>query len=282
MLHPARSCPACGSHDARPAFVVAGFEHVRCGECDTLFVTPLPSAATIEAHYLAEDYHASAIGQEARMRAEADVRAAIVRDLGCRDILEIGSGPGHFLDAARALGMRIEGAERSPSARGARERGHTIHEAWLQELELEPRFDAVAMWEVLEHLPEPRAALERVRGLLRPGGHLALSTPSSSGLLARLMGARFVMVEPPAHLELFSRRGLERLLTATGFSPLRWTTFSGLRRENLRRGLQRYVLGGSRPAARVAGALAWAAEPAMRVVDRAGLGISFEVYAAAR
>ena len=216
------------------------------------------------------------------MQAEAAARAEILRSYGCRDVLEIGCGHGYFLDAARARGMAVEGAERSASAGGARERGHLIHGAWLAELELEPRFDAVAMWEVLEHLPAPREALAQVRRLLRPGGRLALSTPSSSGLLARLMGRRFVMVEPPAHLELFSRRGLALLLASAGFEADRWTSFSGLRRDNLRRGLQRYLLGTSRPAGRVADVLARASEPAMRVVDGAGLGSSFEVYALAR
>ena len=114
------------------------------------------------------------------------------------------------------------------------------------------------------------------------GGHVALSTPSSSGLPARLMGRKFVMVCPPAHLELFSRRGLQILLDDAGFSPVRWTSFSGLGREHLRRGFQRFLLGDSPPARVAAAALAVAAELPMKLVDRAGYGIGFEVYAVAR
>ena len=84
------------------------------------------------------------------------------------------------------------------------------------------------------------------------------------------------------HLALFRRRGLHTLLAAAGFDPVRWTSFSGLGRPQLRRGLQRFVLGDSRPARTLSAALALAAEPLVHAIDRAGYGSAFEVYAVAR
>ena len=205
----ARACPACGLERSHFAFTAAGFVHVRCSRCATLFVAELPPPERVEATYLAPDYHSSAEGQELRMRAEADARAQALRKFGCRDVLEVGCGPGHFLDAVRELGMRVEGVDRARTAAGPRARGHTIHDCWLQDLApVAARFDAVAMWEVIEHVPDPKDMLVHARKWLRPGGFLALSTPSSSGLPARALGARFPMVCPPDHLALFSRRGL--------------------------------------------------------------------------
>lgn len=278
----ARACPACGHLSARFAFDTAGFVHVRCGRCDTLFVAELPPPDAVEATYLAPDYHSTAEGQEARMRAEADARAAVLRKFGCRDVLEIGCGPGHFLDAVRDLGMQVEGVDRARTAASPRERGHLIHDCWLQDLEpVTPRFDAVAMWEVIEHVPDPKAMLLAARKWLRPGGFLALSTPSSSGLPARALGSRFPMVCPPDHLALFSRRGLEALLGAAHFDPVRWTSFSGLGRDQLRRGFQRFLLGATLPGRALASGLAVAAELPVQLMDRAGLGSAFEVYAVA-
>ncbi len=278
----ARACPACGHAEARFAFDTAGFVHVRCDRCDTLYVAQLPPPEQVEATYLAPDYHSSAAGQEARMRAEADARARILRKFGCRDVLEIGCGPGHFLDAVRDLGMRVEGVDRAHTAARARERGHTVHDCWLQDLgPVLPRFDALAMWEVIEHVPDPKAMLLAARQWLRPGGFLALSTPSSSGLPARALGSRFPMVCPPDHLALFSRRGLTALLGAAHFDPVRWTSFSGLGREQLRRGFQRFLLGATLPGRALASGLAVAAELPMQLMDRAGLGSAFEVYAVA-
>ncbi|MBL8973368.1 MAG: class I SAM-dependent methyltransferase [Myxococcales bacterium] len=278
----ARACPACGLERSHFAFTAAGFVHVRCSRCATLFVAELPPPERVEATYLAPDYHSSAEGQELRMRAEADARAQALRKFGCRDVLEVGCGPGHFLDAVRELGMRVEGVDRARTAAGPRARGHTIHDCWLQDLApVAARFDAVAMWEVIEHVPDPKDMLVHARKWLRPGGFLALSTPSSSGLPARALGARFPMVCPPDHLALFSRRGLTALLAGAGFDPVRWTSFSGLGREQLRRGFQRFLLGESLPGRALASGLAVAAELPMQLMDRAGLGSAFEVYAVA-
>ena len=88
------------------------------------------------------------------------------------------------------------------------------------------------------------------------------------------------MLAPPNHLEVFSRDGIDRLLRRGGFVPTRWVSFSNLDRDTLRRGFQRFVLGRSAPARWLAHGLASAALLPARLVDRAGLGTSFEVYAA--
>ena len=283
MNSAARPCPACDGPHADFAFRVRDFDHARCRRCGTVFVTPLPDPQALETLYLAPDYHGSAEGQEQRMRAEGDARAAILRRFGVRSVLEVGCGPGHFLDACRDLGMQVEGVDRARTAEGPRRRGHTVHEVWFSDFgPPAPRFDAVAMWEVVEHVADPKNILLQARKWLRPGGFLALSTPSSSGLPARALGPRFPMVIPPDHLSLFSRRGLQTLLGAADFDPVRWTSFSGLDRAALSRSFQRFVLGSSLPARAVSAGLALAAEPVARLVDRAGLGTGFEVYAVAR
>ncbi len=278
-----RACPACAHQAARFAFTVAGFRHVRCTACATLYVAELPSATDLEATYLAPDYHQSAATEALRMRNEADARARILRKFGCRDVLEIGCGPGYFLDAVRDLGMHVEGVDRAVTATAPRQRGHTIHDCWLQDLApVTPRFDVVAMWEVIEHVADPVALLTQAKQWLRPGGFLALSTPSSSGVPARVLGPRFPMVCPPDHLALFSRDGLTRLLARTGFDPLRWTSFSGLAPATLQRGFQRYLLGNTLPARVLAAGLARISSVPAQLMDRAGLGSAFEVYAVLR
>lgn len=52
--------------------------------------------------------------------------------------------------------------------------------------EIESRFDLVVSSELIEHVPSPRAFLAQVRRLLRPGGHLVVSTPNVSNWIGRL------------------------------------------------------------------------------------------------
>ena len=276
-----RPCPACRARDAASAFTVDGYAYARCRACGTLFVTPLPDLAEIAAVYLGPRYHDVAADEAPRMRAEAAARARILHDHGVRALLEVGCGPGYFLDACRDLGIAAEAVDRAPNAQAARDRGHRVHDRWFADHgPPEPRYDAVALWEVLEHVPDPQDMLLQARAWLRPGGLVALSTPSASGLPARLLGRRFPMLTPPEHLEIFSRRGLARLLAGARLRPLRWTSFSGLTRAHLARALQRRALGDALPARALARALARLGEPAAALVDRAGLGTSFEVYAA--
>jgi SAM-dependent methyltransferase len=278
-LPDARPCPGCGSQSTAWAFEVAGFPHVRCQGCATVFVSPLPSSEVVQATYLDPEYHGDVSASEDRMRAEARARARVMQARGCGRVLEIGCGAGFFVEALLELGIAAEGVDPGPQAQRAAARGLTIHPIWLEDHVPSAPYDGVAMFEVIEHLPEPVHALRWCRRWMKPGGTLALSTPSASGLPARVLGRRFPMLCPPNHLEVFSRRGVAALLQRSGFRAFRWDSFSNLDRAALQRSFQRYFLGSSPPARWAAQALAVAAQAPVRLVDRAGLGISFEVYA---
>lgn len=279
-----RACPACDAARARAAFCKRGFDHLRCARCGTLFVARVPTPDELAAIYLDPSYHEHAGETEIERRAaEAEARARRLRALGAQHVLEVGCGVGSFLDAAARIGLDVEGVDRAPSAARARARGHRVHDRWLDELRpVAARFDAIAAWEVLEHVASPLAMLEGFRPWLRPGGVLALSTPSFSGVYARALGPRFPMVCPPEHLELFTRRGLVTLLDRGGFELRRLRSFSNLGRARLANGFRRYALGESPLARAAASALAVIAEQPARLVDAVGLGISFEAYARMR
>lgn len=259
-----------------------GFPHVHCEDCGTLFVSPLPSDEVIRATYLDPEYHGELDPSRERMVAEARARARVMQERGCTRVLEIGCGAGFFVEALLELGIDAEGVDPGPQARLAAERGLPIHTTWLEELRPSATYDGIAMFELLEHLPDPVTALQWSHQHTAPGATLALSTPSASGLPARLLGRRFPMIAPPNHLEIFSRKGIDRLLRRGGFVPWRWESFSNLDHAALERGFQRFVLGGSAPARRLARGLATVALLPAKAIDRARLGTSYEIYAERR
>lgn len=281
VVSTARPCPACERQDSTPAFVVGGFDHVECGSCGTLFVSPLPDAETIRQIYIQPDYHQAVELSADRMLSEARTRAQVLRDRGCRTVLEIGCGAGYFLDACGEIALQAEGVDGGPAAARARARGLVVHDTWVDDFEPHSRVDALALWEVIEHLPSPISVLRRLRTYVAPGAVLALSTPSWSGVPARVLRRRFPMITPPEHLTLFTREGLQRLLVRAGFRPFRWTSFSALDRPTLQRNFQRYFVGQSRAGLAVASLAARAATLPVAWLDRAGLGTSFELYAEA-
>ena len=70
---------------------------------------------------------------------------------------------------------------------------------------------------MIEHVPDPKGALEAIRDLLAPGGRLYLSTPDAGSAVARAMGPRWHYLDPVQHIVLFGRENLSELLERTGF-----------------------------------------------------------------
>jgi len=77
-------------------------------------------------------------------------------------------------------------------------------------------FDSVICSEVLEHVPDPGLLLREVRRVLRPGGHLVLTTPQTWGLH-----------EEPHDYFRYTRYGLEILARGAGLQVVRIAPTSG-------------------------------------------------------
>jgi SAM-dependent methyltransferase len=83
-----------------------------------------------------------------------------------------------------------------------------------------PPFDVIVMIEVIEHLRQPRQLLSELRGLLRPGGHIFVTTPNVASLKSRLEGVRWANVAWSAHLAYFDRRSIVAVLRMAGFAEV--------------------------------------------------------------
>jgi SAM-dependent methyltransferase len=135
-------------------------------------------------------------------------------------LLDAGAGRGRFVATARAHGYDATGIE--PSLRGvaaAAETGAPVAQATIEDAALEPEsLDAVSLWHVLEHLEDPAAALERIRGWLRPGGALLIGVPNLASLQATLSGPRWFHLDVPRHRVHFTAGGLLTLLRNHGYA----------------------------------------------------------------
>jgi SAM-dependent methyltransferase len=236
----AGACAACGGTRLEHHFGVAGeageqglipttdrfgtalADIVRCSDCGHMQLERMPTEADLsEAYRRAEsdDYLVEEAGQRATARR---ILEAIERHVARDRLLDLGCWVGLFLAEARVRGWETVGVEPSEFAsRHARERlGLDVQTCGLLEAELpDAGFNSVFMGDVIEHLPDPSAALERVAELLAPGGVVAIALPDSGSRLARVMARRWWSVIP-THLHYFTRRSIGVLLGRHGYETL--------------------------------------------------------------
>ena len=203
------------------AYGSAPADIVRCSRCGHMQVEAFPPSQTLDAGY-GEVADAVYLDEEEGQRATA-ARALdlIERHLGGSGALcDLGCWVGFLLAEARERGWSVQGVEPSEfAARFGRERlGLDIRTGTLATAELPgATFDCVVMGDVIEHLPDPGEALDRVHGLLKPNGILYLALPDAGSAVARSLRARWWSVLP-THVQYFTRTSLARLLDRHGFT----------------------------------------------------------------
>ena len=191
----------------------------RCRECGTVQQPSLPEGASLTDLYreMGDDgYLAEELGRRSTANWLLDL---VERRRAPGRLLEIGCGHGLLLDEARRRGWDVSGLELSEeSAAHARDvLGLDVREVPFEELGADEAgsWDAVLLIDVLEHLDDPREALERCQELLAPGGVLCVVTPDPASATARAAGGRW-WGYLPAHTFLLPRRTLRELMVARG------------------------------------------------------------------
>lgn len=245
--------PVCQIED--PTYDVDGvYQVVCCKRCSHLFISPRPADESLMECYPQDyaPYDDSLVPAEPEeQREESEPRSPslprrILRSIpGLRSflnwlgqenatwlegppepgesrMLEIGCAHGGYLCRAQDLGWIVDGIEPNAlTAEQARGKGLEVQVGFLDQAELEPSSrDCVAMWMVLEHVPNPRQVVARVADILRSGGTFALSVPNAATWERQLFGRFWLGYDAPRHLQVFSAKRLKQLLESEGFSDV--------------------------------------------------------------
>ena len=243
-------CAACGGGPLRAHLRVAGDmgseglvpstdrfgvaleDIVRCAACGHMQLARMPGEARLAESYgqaASDDYVEEEAGQRvtagavlARLERHVPGGAGQVSSGPAPRLLDLGCWVGFLLAEARERGWEVMGVEPSEFASDyARSRlGLDVVTGDLLAAPLpEGAFDAVVLGDVIEHLPDPGGALDRIAPLLVRGGVLCLMVPDAGSRVARALGARWWSVIP-THVQYFTRASLRRLLERHGYRVL--------------------------------------------------------------
>jgi SAM-dependent methyltransferase len=179
-----------------------------------------------------DDWIADAAEREALWRRRFD---RVLGGITPGRLLDVGAGIGTFLAIARDHGWTVEGTEVSSTAidHAARRYGIALELGMLGGTGLTGPYDAISLWHVLEHIPDPRATIRRCRELLVDGGLLVMAMPNDGtaawlptalanaarSLAGRSRTPRYEQLRPgrESHIQHFAPATIRRLLAEEGF-----------------------------------------------------------------
>lgn len=218
--------PARGVKDYRKIISASGGirgtqQIVQCENCGLIYVNPRIRPGLVVSAYANADDSLYATQAEARIDTFKAALRLIEKYTGFKTgrILDVGAAAGFFLKAAKDGGWETYGVEPSRWSVdfGNENYDVNIKKGTLDNIKFkEEFFDVVTMWDVLEHVPNPKATLKEVYRILKPGGCLIVNYPDIGTPLAQIMGSRWWFLLS-VHLFYFDKSSITNLLKRSGF-----------------------------------------------------------------
>ena len=131
-------------------------------------------------------------------------------------VLDFGCGNGDFLAMCLQYGFEAFGVDRSQARR---DKAGVSVVASIDELD--GHFHAITLFEVLEHVDNPRAILEMLGARLVPGGILVLETPDCTGVTGIASRRDYDLINPLDHINGFTPSTLRSIAERLGFESIR-------------------------------------------------------------
>ena len=148
--------------------------------------------------------------------AARDVQHVLrLQQLGVKRVLDFGCGFGQFLEMCHLFGLDAVGVDRS----SARRTGAGV-QMFAELHEAEGKFDAITMFEVLEHLDDPLHVLKLLSERLNKGGVMVIEVPDTTGVEGIVDRETYSKIHPLDHINAFTPDSLVEIMRRVGFVPL--------------------------------------------------------------
>lgn len=225
-----QKCPLCSRTKTVKKYSVNGYSVIFCQYCNVEFIDPLPKNKQLEEAY-SEDFFSGQLsglrgymdysGLEKVLYLEAEKRITLMKKFKPgKNLLDVGSGKGQFLEAAKKHAFNVSGNDISGYSKKAFiDRKIKFIPGSLEKVNLPKNaFDVVTAWDVFEHIVDINKALGKINNTLQSGGYLFFTTPSRDCLDAKLLRSHwYAYVKIPEHTLFFNKKSIKFLLESNGF-----------------------------------------------------------------
>jgi 2-polyprenyl-3-methyl-5-hydroxy-6-metoxy-1,4-benzoquinol methylase len=235
-----KPCAICGevNQDVELLYRLPDYDVLTCRTCGLVYVNQ--TFKTEKGEGIPAGYNAIYLPAQRSFLARFEHNLDCIEDLedSRGKILDIGCGVGYFLRVAQERGWVVAGVDLDKAAVDIA-RQYDIDVRWetVEEMPFsDDEFDVVTLFNVIEHLPTPRVALEEIRRVLKSRGLFVLETPTGDfhlkyplHLLYRLSGGKITRPirylyssrDTGGHIYRFSRETITRIFEKTGFEVQR-------------------------------------------------------------
>lgn len=201
---------------------------VRCLNCGLIYQNPRLSPQEIEEHYppeydsfQSEDGDYENLGSRISKFGLSKRRRFVSSLKNGGKLLDVGCATGNFLhEMQSAPGWDLFGIEINEHAANIAHRKYALNvfHGVIEEANYpEDFFDVITLWDVLEHLPDPKSTLNEVHRVLKKNGRLVLRVPNGGSWDAKLFRKYWFGLDAPRHYYVFNQQTIRNLLEMSGF-----------------------------------------------------------------
>lgn len=191
---------------------------LRCLKCSLVVRSPRPDVAKLETLYeqMPQNRWETSISVP-QTEALKFLKPLIARKKSL-NVLDVGAYSGGFL---KALPEGVDRAAIEPSSSAQRElqqSGIRIVASFLKDISSDNsnEFDAVTMFDVFEHLPDPLEGMRTLYSMVRPGGALIIGTANFDHWTFRCLRGRHWYLDPIQHIAVGSPRNIQWMAEQMG------------------------------------------------------------------
>ena len=141
--------------------------------------------------------------------------------------LDVGCAYGYAMEVADSNGFDVYGIDPSDYAvaQAKKKFPKKASVSYLSNMKFDDNtFDVISLFDVFEHLQDPRKDLSKLKKVLKKDGLLVIATGDTGSSWAKFSGRKWTFYNPPQHIFYFNRETITRILKEAGFDVITITT----------------------------------------------------------
>ena len=215
-----RNCPICETKNNTILFLKGGGTHKKCKKCEMIYLDPVFKDKELENFYKFNIDNQSKVSLNEKkfsLRMFESGIKNIIKRKKIKTLLDIGCSNGLSLDVAKKNKIKTFGMELNEKEAVIAEKKHKIYRSSIFKFKDKIKFDAITMWDVIEHIKNTNKLLKKISGMLNKNGLFFFQTPNANSLANSILHDKSNCFDGIEHVNLFSLKSINLIAKKNKF-----------------------------------------------------------------